>query len=90
MNDAQDELPKSAAATSANPVRMSNDVALFDWQNEAVQKWASGDDEGPYRGTLEIFTGGGKSLIAMAAFAKVSELSPETRLAVVVPSVWFT
>ena len=86
MTDARNELPQADPATPANPVRMSKDVMLFDWQNEAVRKWAIGDDEGPYRGTLEIFTGGGKSLIAMAAFAKVSEMSPTTRLAVVVPS----
>ena len=86
MTDARNELPQADSATPENPVRMSKDVMLFDWQNEAVRKWMVGDDAGPHRGTLEIFTGGGKSLIAMAAFAKVSEMSPTTRLVVVVPS----
>jgi superfamily II DNA or RNA helicase len=45
-----------------------------------------GDDRGPNRGTLEIFTGGGKTLIAMAAFARVSEMAPGARLAIVVPT----
>ena len=40
----------------------------------------------PCRGTLEIFTGGGKTLIALAAFAQVSSTAPETRLAVVAPT----
>lgn len=31
----------------------------MDWQEDAVQKWLEGDGQGPYRGTLEIFTGGG-------------------------------
>jgi len=45
MNDAQDELCHPDAATPANPVRMSNGLVLFDWQNEAIQKWVIGDDE---------------------------------------------
>ena len=39
---------------------------LQDWQRKAVEAWISGDAGGPFRGTLEIFTGGGKTLIALA------------------------
>jgi superfamily II DNA or RNA helicase len=66
------------------PVRLAGSVTLRDWQERAVQSWIEGDRVGPYRGTLEIFTGGGKTLIALAAFARVSSLAPDTRLAVVV------
>jgi superfamily II DNA or RNA helicase len=61
-------------------------VRLVDWQERAVRCWWEGDSQGPQRGTLEIFTGGGKTLIALAAFARVSALAPETRLAIVVPT----
>jgi superfamily II DNA or RNA helicase len=61
-------------------------VSLVDWQEDAVRKWLEGDGQGRCRGTLEIFTGGGKTLIALAAFARVSRTAPETRLAVVVPT----
>lgn len=59
---------------------------LYDWQKAAVDAWVSGDEGGPYRGTLEIFTGGGKTLIAMACLARAAQVSPDLRLAVVVPS----
>jgi superfamily II DNA or RNA helicase len=36
------------------------------WQQRAVKSWAAGDCVGPFRGTLEIFTGGGKTLIALS------------------------
>ena len=84
MNDAQNEHPQPSIA--ADSVQLSHGVELFDWQLDAIQKWTVGDDRGPFRGTLEIFTGGGKTLMALAAFAHVSAFAPDTRLAVVVPS----
>ncbi len=86
MKHTRDELPHTKPATVPDCVRLSSDVVLFDWQSDAIQKWRTGDDHGPYRGTLEIFTGGGKSLIALSAFAHVSASAPNTRLAIVVPS----
>src|SRR5437879_5586821 len=59
---------------------------LFPWQREAVERWIRGDGHGPFRGTLEIFTGGGKTLIALACWAEATRLQPGTRLAVVVPT----
>ena len=44
------------------PMRLSGSVSLVDWQEDAVRKWLTGDTLGPHRGTLEIFTGGGKPL----------------------------
>jgi superfamily II DNA or RNA helicase len=66
------------------PVKIS--ISLVDWQLEAVRRWETGDDHGPYRGTLEVFTGGGKTLIALAAFACLSESVPGIRLAIVAPT----
>ena len=81
-------VPESAGLKSAAaPVRLSDAVSLVDWQKRAVDAWWKGDSAGPHRGTMEIFTGGGKTLISMAAFARVSASNPSTRLAVVVPSI---
>ncbi|MGW9193080.1 DEAD/DEAH box helicase [Micromonospora chersina] len=59
---------------------------LAPWQTEAVGAWYRGDSAGPYRGTLEIVTGGGKTLIALACAALAATVDPELRIAVVVPT----
>ena len=61
---------------------ITRDFTLEPWQNDAVDAW---DAIG--RGTLEIFTGGGKTLIALAAIARVAAREPELRIAVAVPTV---
>jgi superfamily II DNA or RNA helicase len=69
-----------------DPVTLRGDFSLASWQENAVERWAAGDSRGPHRGTLEIFTGGGKTLIALAAFARISKQKPQTKLAVVAPT----
>lgn len=59
---------------------------LVDWQLDAIDHWLAGDGAGAFRGTLEIFTGGGKTLIALACAARVAKLNPGLRAAVVVPT----
>lgn len=59
---------------------------LFPWQREAVDSWIRGDVRGPFRGTLEIFTGGGKTLLALACWSEAVRRRSDTRLAVVVPT----
>lgn len=59
---------------------------LHPWQSEAVDRWVVGFDGHPFRGTLEIVTGGGKTLIALACAARVAEIDGDVRLAVVVPT----
>jgi superfamily II DNA or RNA helicase len=71
--------------TSTNPFS-TRGFELAAWQQEAVEKWAAGDGTGPFRGTLEIFTGGGKTLIALACALRVARDEPDLRLAVVVPT----
>lgn len=56
------------------------------WQQEAVSAWARGDGGGNYRGTLQIVTGGGKTLIALACAAEAAKVAPDLRVAVVVPA----
>lgn len=60
----------------------TRDFTLEPWQNDAVAAW---DSIG--RGTLEIFTGGGKTLIALAAIARIAAREPDLRIAVAVPTI---
>jgi superfamily II DNA or RNA helicase len=62
------------------------DDVLQNWQRSAVDAWERGDGTAPYRGTLEVFTGGGKTLMALAAYQLQRRDDPSLRLAVVVPS----
>src|SRR2546427_249378 len=61
-------------------------VELAEWQQRAVRAWAAGDGTAMFRGTLEIFTGGGKTLIALACAEVAARRDPSLRLAVVVPT----
>lgn len=82
----QEQQPTAQPLVVNRPVRLANSIVLEEWQENAVKAWTDGDGEGTHRGTLEIFTGGGKTLIALAAFCRVSAAAPDTRLAVVVPT----
>lgn len=64
----------------------TNGFQLHPWQRDAVRAWVHGVDETPYRGTFEIVTGGGKTLIALACLAEASFRDPGVRAAVVVPT----
>lgn len=66
------------------PLRATG-FSLTDWQEDAVAAWVQGDGE-PYRGTLEIFTGGGKTLIAIACMARAAATTEDLKVAVVVPT----
>ncbi|GAC1303031.1 MAG: hypothetical protein NVSMB21_01680 [Vulcanimicrobiaceae bacterium] len=55
---------------------------LEPWQRDAARAWVTVGT-----GTLEIFTGGGKTLIALAAIASVAEREPALRVAVAVPTI---
>ena len=59
---------------------------LTDWQQEAVDHWVAGVDGVGYRGTIEVVTGGGKSLIALACAERAASGEPNLKLAVVVPT----
>lgn len=59
---------------------------LAPWQDDALTAWHRGDGRGPDRGTLEVFTGGGKTLLALAAAAQTSQNAADLRVAIVVPT----
>ncbi|HOA51529.1 MAG TPA: DEAD/DEAH box helicase [Thermogutta sp.] len=59
---------------------------LYPWQSLAVDAWCHGVEGRPYTGTLEIVTGGGKTLIAISCAARAAEMDRDIRLAIVVPT----
>lgn len=59
---------------------------LHPWQRDAVSAWMTGTADGPFRGTFEIVTGGGKTLIALSCLAEASKHDPALRAAIVVPT----
>lgn len=65
---------------------VTRDFTLHDWQADAVRRWETGSLLGPHTGTLEIFTGGGKTLIALSCAAAVAARVPDLKLIVVVPT----
>lgn len=67
------------------PVHLK-DFTPAPWQERATDAWQEGDSRGPWRGTLEIFTGGGKTLIALMALARASVENPGVKAMVIVPS----
>lgn len=66
---------------------MNIDLQLFEWQKDAVTAW----ERNGYLGTLDIFTGGGKSLIALYCFKKIQQKicqnEEKLQLVIVVPTI---
>ncbi len=58
------------------------DVTLRDWQQTAVDAWVRND----HTGTIEVVTGGGKTVIALACVERASQTAPGLKVAVVVPT----
>jgi superfamily II DNA or RNA helicase len=62
---------------------------LEPWQQDAVDAWLTSDSPslGPRHGILEIYTGAGKTIVALGAMAAVLGENPQTKVAIVVPTV---
>ena len=60
---------------------------LHPWQLRAVEAWCRGDDGRTYRGTLDIFTGGGKTLIALTCMQRAFNHGGALKAAIVVPTI---
>lgn len=64
-----------------------DESVLADWQRDAVDAWfAARRPDNSIRGTFEVFTGGGKTVMALAAAARLSSSEPDLKLAIVVPT----
>ncbi|MFT4513531.1 MAG: superfamily II DNA or RNA helicase [Planctomycetota bacterium] len=62
---------------------------LEPWQQDAVDAWLASDSLslGPRHGILEIYTGAGKTIVALGAIAAVLRETPQTKVAIVVPTI---
>jgi superfamily II DNA or RNA helicase len=59
---------------------------LVEWQRAAVEAWLEGVGGRRGHGTIEVFTGGGKTLIALCCAARIAERAPDIKVVVVVPT----
>lgn len=58
---------------------------LVPWQVDAVDSWRKGCDQ-PFTGVLEVFTGGGKTLLAITAMSVAAQIEPDLKVAIVAPT----
>jgi superfamily II DNA or RNA helicase len=80
-----DIMKQPSVQLEANPFR-TRGFELAPWQQEAVEAWVAGDSKGRYRGTMQIFTGGGKTLIALACVERAAAEAEDLRVAIVLPT----
>lgn len=69
---------------------LTQGVTLYEWQEECLRKWFDTN----CRGTVKVVTGGGKTLLALAAAERLQERVRDLRVAIVVPTIvlmhqWF-
>ena len=62
---------------------------LEPWQQEAVRAWLDSESPslGRRHGILDIYTGAGKTIVALGAMAELMGERPQTKVAVVVPTI---
>lgn len=90
--DARSERKKDQGAPNGEQVEgtaiprrwiLTQGVALYAWQEECLKKWF----EAECKGTVKVVTGGGKTLLALAAAERLQERVRDLRVAVVVPTI---
>ncbi len=62
---------------------LKKEIELYPWQKTAVQAWI----DNHHQGTLNVFTGGGKSLLGLECFFQVQKEVPNVQLVIVLPTV---
>jgi len=63
---------------------LTRGIKLYPWQDEAIKKWFA---EGK-KGTFKIVTGGGKTILALAAIEQLQNNEvPNLKVAIVVPTI---
>lgn len=65
------------------PIKISEKFSLYDYQNEAVRRWT----ENNYKGLLEMATGTGKTITALACQEKLMDNKDALATFVVVPQL---
>jgi len=62
--------------------KMLNEITLYPWQKEAVDAWLKDK-----RGTIEVVTGAGKTILALAIIEKLQREIRDLCVAIVVPTI---
>ena len=62
--------------------KMLNEITLYPWQKEAVDAWFKDK-----RGTIEVVTGAGKTILALAIIEKLQRTEKDLRVAIIVPTI---
>lgn len=65
------------------PIKISEKFSLYDYQNEAVRRWT----ENNYKGLLEMATGTGKTITALACQEKLRDTKDVLATFIVVPQL---
>jgi superfamily II DNA or RNA helicase len=56
----------------------------YPWQKECIRRWF----DNKYRGTVKVVTGGGKTLLALAAIQQLQNtVQPDLYVVIVVPTI---
>ncbi|KLR59935.1 DNA/RNA helicase, superfamily II [Actinobacteria bacterium IMCC26207] len=79
------DVEEDAAEVDAYTPLVTRGFELVPWQLAAVDAWVKGFQQ-PFSGSLEVFTGGGKTLLAITAMAEAAQEEPLLKVAVVVPT----
>lgn len=81
--------PRSTHVLSAMTFELRPQFALEPWQQEAVDAWLASDSPslGPRHGILDIYTGAGKTIVALGTMAAVFRENSKMKVAVVVPTI---
>lgn len=72
----------------ASPLSLSPQYELDAWQNEAIAKWNTSrhPERGLRHGIFDIFTGAGKTVVAIGAMIEAAKDVPGLKFAIVVPT----
>ena len=70
--------------TSREPYAFSEEFELYEWQEDAVETWYSGDES--QAGIAQVVTGAGKTVMALAVIRRWLDEHPDGVVTVVVPT----
>jgi len=62
---------------------MMTTTKLYKWQESCLQRWK----ENEYRGIVNVITGAGKTMVALAAMDHLLQQHPDLRVKIVVPTI---
>ena len=74
---------KQSSATYEEGRKTGNDMRLYKWQKECLDKWINSS----CRGIVQAVTGSGKTVLALAAIKELLKKYPDLKVKIVVPTI---